>query len=198
MFAWRNKKTIHTSWWKKCFIWSYKIYRNQHHFHLKWMTEMCRSTCNLYFAPRAVFCKLWILVLKIMYLFKINSWRNIPVCIPATRKWSDASGESSMETYLCHNVRNRTCRHVRPGKTQISLCILTVWSESSLGAFWIVKDAKSHHADIEDSDQTALMRRLIWVFVGRTCEKVDFLTFRFYLVCVIFTGIPATGSVSDV
>ena len=29
--------------------------------------------------------------------------------------------------------------------------------ESSLGAFWIVKDAKFLHADNEDSDQTARM-----------------------------------------
>ena len=33
--------------------------------------------------------------------------------------------------------------------------------ESSLGAFWIGKDSKFLHADNEDSDQIALMRRLI-------------------------------------
>ena len=49
-------------------------------------------------------------------------------------------------------------------------------SESSLGTFWIAKDAKFLHADNEDSDQTAWMRRLIWVFVGRTCQQVRFLT----------------------
>ena len=31
------------------------------------------------------------------------------------------------------------------------------WSESSLGAFWITKDAKFLNADIEDSNQTAQM-----------------------------------------
>ena len=30
----------------------------------------------------------------------------------------------------------------------------------------------------EDSDQTVRMRRPIWVFVGRTCQKVRFLKFR--------------------
>ena len=58
---------------------------------------------------------------------------------------------------------------VRPAKIQISLRIRAVWSESSLGAFWLAKDGKFLHADNEDSDQTARMSRLIWVIVGRTC-----------------------------
>ena len=59
--------------------------------------------------------------------------------------------------------------YVRTAKIQIRLRIRAVWSESLLGAFWIAKDAKFLHAGNEDSDQTARMRRLIWVFVGRTC-----------------------------
>ena len=55
---------------------------------------------------------------------------------------------------------------VRPAKTQISLGIHPVWSESSLCAQWIAKDPKFLHADSEDSDQTGLMPRLIWVFAG--------------------------------
>ena len=46
----------------------------------------------------------------------------------------------------------------------------------------IAKDAKYLHADNEDSDQTAWMRSLIRVFVGRTCEKVRFLTLRLILL----------------
>ena len=64
---------------------------------------------------------------------------------------------------------------MRPAKIQIRLLINAVWSESSLDAFWIAKDAKVLHADNEDSDQTGRMRRLIYVFVGRTCQKVRFL-----------------------
>ena len=63
-------------------------------------------------------------------------------------------------------------------KIQISLRIRAVWSEYSLGAFWIAMDLKFLHGDNEDSDQIARMRRLIWVFVGRICKKVRFLTFR--------------------
>ena len=40
--------------------------------------------------------------------------------------------------------------------------IRAVWSESSLGAFFLIaKDAMFLHADNEDSDHTARMRRLI-------------------------------------
>ena len=55
-----------------------------------------------------------------------------------------------------------------PGKTQISLAIRPVWSESSLCALWVAKDLSFLHADSEDSDQTGRMPRLIWVFAGRT------------------------------
>ena len=57
---------------------------------------------------------------------------------------------------------------VRPAKTQISLGIRPVRSESSLCAQWVAKDSSFLHADSEDSDQTGRMPRLIWVFTGRT------------------------------
>ena len=42
---------------------------------------------------------------------------------------------------------------VRPAKTQISLGIRPVWSESSLCAQWASKGPRFLHADSEDSDQ---------------------------------------------
>ena len=54
-------------------------------------------------------------------------------------------------------VRKRTSGFVRPAKIQISLRIRAVWSESSLGAFWIAKDAEFLQTDNEDSDRTAHM-----------------------------------------
>ena len=42
----------------------------------------------------------------------------------------------------------------------------------------LAKDAKFLHVDNEDSNQTALLRSLIRVFVGRKRQKVRFLTFR--------------------
>ena len=63
-------------------------------------------------------------------------------------------------------------------KIQISLYICAVWSESSLDAFWIAKDVNFLYVDGKDSDLIARMRRLIQVFVGRTYQKVRFLTLR--------------------
>ena len=50
---------------------------------------------------------------------------------------------------------------VRPAKTQISLGICPVSSESLLCAQWVAKDPSFFHADSEDSDQTGRMPRLI-------------------------------------
>ena len=57
---------------------------------------------------------------------------------------------------------------VRPAKTQISLGMCPVWSESFLCAQWVAKGPSFLHADSKDSDQTGRMPRLIWVFAGRT------------------------------
>ena len=57
---------------------------------------------------------------------------------------------------------------VRPAKTQIILGICPVWSKSSLFAWRKVGSLATHLAHSEDSDQTGLMPRLIWVFAGRT------------------------------
>ena len=64
---------------------------------------------------------------------------------------------------------------MRPSKTQISLGICSVWSESSLCAQWVAKDPVLLHADSEDSDQ---MPRLIWVMAGRTGHFVGFVAWQ--------------------
>ena len=58
--------------------------------------------------------------------------------------------------------------HVRPAKTQISMGIRPVWSESSLSAWRTIGCSATHWEHSEDSDQTGKMPRLIWVFAGRT------------------------------
>ena len=65
-------------------------------------------------------------------------------------------------------MTKQTKRLVRPAKTQISLGIHPVWSESSLSAWWKPGPLATHYAQSEDSDQTGQMPRLIWVFAGRT------------------------------
>ena len=67
---------------------------------------------------------------------------------------------------LQHDKTNKMS--VRPAKTQISLGIRPVWSESSLCVQWVAKHPRFLDADSEDSDQTGRMPRLIWVFAGRT------------------------------
>ena len=57
---------------------------------------------------------------------------------------------------------------MRPAKTQISLGIRPVWSESSLSAWRNLGSLATHWAHSEDSDQTGRMPRQIWVFAGRT------------------------------
>ena len=55
-----------------------------------------------------------------------------------------------------------------PAKTQVSLGICPVWSESSLSAWRNLGTLATLWAHSEDSDQTGQMPRLIWVFAGRT------------------------------
>ena len=57
---------------------------------------------------------------------------------------------------------------VRPAKTQISLDIRPVWSESSLSTWRNLGSLATHWAHSEDSDQTGRMPRLIWGFARLT------------------------------
>ena len=65
-----------------------------------------------------------------------------------------------------HDKTNKVS--VRLAKTQISLDIRPVWSESSLSAGRKLRSLATHWAHSEDSDQTGRMPRLIRVFAGRT------------------------------
>ena len=76
------------------------------------------------------------------------------------------SSPSEMTFNMNHDKTSKVT--VRPAKTQISLGIHPVWSESLLCAEWVVKDPSFLHADNKDSDQTGRMPRLIWVFAGCT------------------------------
>ena len=70
--------------------------------------------------------------------------------------------------YVSRVTIKPTIWHVRPAKTQISLGICPVWSESSLSAWRNIKSLATHWAHSKDSDQTGRMPRLIRVFAGRT------------------------------
>ena len=63
---------------------------------------------------------------------------------------------------ITHLMTKPTKWHVRPAKTQISLGIHPVWSESSLSTHWVAKDPSFLHTDSEDSDQTGRKLSLRW------------------------------------
>ena len=77
-----------------------------------------------------------------------------------------ANGCNTKKDEPQHDKTNKV--GVRPAKTQISLGIRPVWSESSLSAWRKLGYLATHWAHSEDSDQTGRMPRLIWVFAGRT------------------------------
>ena len=72
-----------------------------------------------------------------------------------------------------------TTWHAHPAKTQISLGIRPVWSESSLSAWRSIASLSTYRSHSEDSDLTAWLRRLIWVLDERTCRCVGFVLRRF-------------------
>ena len=67
---------------------------------------------------------------------------------------------STMKTSLFEPRHGKTNNvAVRPAKTQISLGICQIWSESLLCTQWVAKDPSFLHAVSEDSDQTGWMPR---------------------------------------
>ena len=70
-----------------------------------------------------------------------------------------------------------------PTKTQISLDISPVWSESSLSAWRNIGYTTTHWVHCQDFDQTGRMPRLIWVFAGRTDHFVCFVM-RWLIFCI--------------
>ena len=123
-----------------------------------------------------------IILVKLKWKVHLQISMPSPLHVPGRVKyqfWSCVIGPTG---FMCSNSAKRkrlvtTCEprpdknnktSVRPAKTQISLGIRPVWSESSLCTQWVAKDPSFLHGDSEDSDQTGRMPRLIWVFAGHT------------------------------
>ena len=78
-----------------------------------------------------------------------------------------------------------------PTKTQISLGICLVWSESPLSAWRKLGSLATHWVHSKDSDQTGQMPRLIWVFAGQALILLV-LSFRgSYIYCWLNLHWPA-------
>ena len=70
-------------------------------------------------------------------------------------------------TTLSRLMTKPTKWHMRPAKSQISLGISPVWSESSLSTWKKLGSLVTHWAHSEDSDQTGRTLMLIWDFAWR-------------------------------
>ena len=77
-----------------------------------------------------------------------------------------------------------------PAKTQISLGIRSLWSESLLSAWRNLGLLVSHLAHNEDPDQTGWMPRLIWVFAGCTDNFVVFVVPLLKWKLIMLPGTP--------
>ena len=95
-----------------------------------------------------------------------------------TKEFSTDLNKNVIEQW--HDKTNKMSVH--PVKTQISLGIRPVWSESSLCAQLVAKDPSFLHVDNADSDQSGRMPRLIWVFAGRTATLLVLTCRSWYVV----------------
>ena len=74
--------------------------------------------------------------------------------------------------YMSLNVRKCTIRHVSPAKTQISLHIRDVWSESSLSAWRnFASLAIENAAPSEDSDWTVITKTRLFKYIENFTTK---------------------------
>ena len=101
---------------------------------------------------------------------------------------------------LYESPRDKTSEvTVHPAKTQISLGIRPVWSESSLCAEWVAKDLSFLHVNNEDSDQTGRIPRLIlslrWAhshFVGFVMRRLIYTSNDILFLCYCNTTVETT------
>ena len=110
-------------------------------------------------------CMLSQLCIHFVTLTQVSSWNKLD--------WARRLWKNDVMGWICSNSDeppyDKTNKvTVCPAKTQISLGICLVCSESSLCVQWVAKDSSFLHADSEDSNQTERMPRLIWAFAGRT------------------------------
>ena len=100
------------------------------------------------------------IILWMLGMFRQNEWHRT-----THRHWKCINRKRSGTDEPRHDKPNKMA--VRPAKTQISLGMRPVWSESSLSAWRNLWFSATLWALCKDSDQTGRMPRLIWAFAGR-------------------------------
>ena len=127
------------------------------HFALLLKNSVCHEICKVF---------------RIIKISSVSLGKGFYVCRNVFRKQINLIKNSitgdhcykCMQQHLSHDMTNT----VRPAKTQITLGICPVWSESLLSAWRKLGSLATHWAHSEDSDRTGRMPRLIWVFAGHT------------------------------
>ena len=105
-------------------------------------------------------------VLQLTTTYTVNAFNGtIFLIIQLLRLCSTGMEWSHLSRATCDKTNNVA---VHPAKTQISLGIRPVWSESSLSTWRKLGSLATHWVHSEDSNQTGRIPRLIWVFAGRT------------------------------
>ena len=102
--------------------------------------------------------------------------------LPSSNQWSIRFTPLPLEPW--HDKINKLSVH--PAKTQVSLGICPVWSESSLSAWRKFRSLATHGVYSEDLDQTGRMPRLIWVFAGRTVTLSWDSSYAFRVLVLLF------------
>ena len=105
------------------------------------------------------------------------------LCIFVALKWPWLK-KVLIKHYTSRHIRKHTCEHVHPAKIQISLYISAVWSEISLGAFWIAKDTKFLYADNEDYGYhyENMPIQIYWKFYHQKMKNLRKLIFLIFLL----------------
>ena len=103
--------------------------------------------------------------------------------------------------HMSRNFRKHTFGQVRPVKIQIRLRIRAVWSESSLGTFWITKFAKFLRTDNKDwSDcahpQADLSLRWVHMWEGMLSQIPTHISYGLQLTLVISTSLISNNRLS--
>ena len=124
---------------------------------------------------------------RLIIIEKLACLLHFNLQVPTHLHFSDETFRLSRHYFVIwaatwQNQQTDLCTQIRLRSAWVSaLGICPVWSESSLCAQWVAKDPSFLCADSEDSDQTGLMPRLIWVFAGRIRNFVGFVMLR--LIC---------------
>ena len=103
---------------------------------------------------------------------------NVPSVTCAQREFRSACAFVQSDQNI-HLAKDAKYLHVDRQKTYFRSYAASADSDQPANLYCLIRIFTWQlHVDNNESDKTALMRRLIWVLVERTCQKVRFLTLR--------------------